>query len=456
VAIVLKDGYLLEGDASVASKVDYTVSGLDGTTLTMLASGQLADAKATLVTASGVDTIAGITLFNTHSSAVSVNLYLNDGSSRQILGIDSFGAGYHATFDGSKLYVYDENGNLQVETSPIAHASDHENGGSDEISVTGLSGLLADDQHVLDAEVVAAAKTVKLDDFASPEDNTDLDATADKHGLMPKLDKVKLDTVDANADVTGSNPPQAHASSHENGGGDEINVAGLSGELADDQPPKAHASNHTDGTDDIQDAAADGATKGISTFTAADFDAAGGVISLAADVIRDADVGTMAAEDAADYLAIADLENPPTEDETDKAPTSEWAYDHAADKDAHHSNVVSIAFIIDGGGSAITTGQKGHLEIPFACTITQVTMLADQSGSIVVDIWKDTYANFPPTDADSITASAPPTISSAQKSQDSTLSGWTTSISAGDILAFNVDSCSTIERATISLKVEKS
>jgi hypothetical protein len=34
--------------------------------------------------------------------------------------------------------------------------------------------------------------------------------------------------------------PGAHASTHENGGGDEINVAGLSGELADPQPPKAH------------------------------------------------------------------------------------------------------------------------------------------------------------------------------------------------------------------------
>jgi len=115
----------------------------------------------------------------------------------------------------------------------------------------------------------------------------------------------------------------------------------------------------------------------------------------------------------------------------------------------------SITFIIDGGGSAITTGLKGFLEIPFACTITQVTMSADASGSIVVDIWKDTYANFPPTDADSITASAPPTISSAQKSQDSTLTGWTKSISAGDILAFNVDSCTTITRVTISLKVER-
>lgn len=117
--------------------------------------------------------------------------------------------------------------------------------------------------------------------------------------------------------------------------------------------------------------------------------------------------------------------------------------------------IATITFIIDGGGSVIAVGEKGHLEIPFACTIQQATMSADQSGSIVVDIWKDSYANFPPTDADSITASAPPTISSAQKSQDSTLTGWTKDIAAGDIMAYNVDSCTTITRVTISLKVVK-
>ena len=115
----------------------------------------------------------------------------------------------------------------------------------------------------------------------------------------------------------------------------------------------------------------------------------------------------------------------------------------------------SINFVIDGGGSAITTGVKGFIEIPFACTINQVTMLADQSGSIVVDIWKDTYANYPPTDADSITAAAVPTISTATKSQDATLTGWTTSIAAGDILGYNVDSATTVTRVTVALKVTR-
>ena len=121
-----------------------------------------------------------------------------------------------------------------------------------------------------------------------------------------------------------------------------------------------------------------------------------------------------------------------------------------------NAKIADLCFVIDGGGSAIATGVKGDLEIPFACTINRATLLADQSGSIVIDIWKDGYANYPPTVADTITASAKPTLSGAAKSQDSTLTGWTTSISAGDILRFNVDSAATLTRVTLSLKVTKS
>lgn len=124
--------------------------------------------------------------------------------------------------------------------------------------------------------------------------------------------------------------------------------------------------------------------------------------------------------------------------------------------DMNWADVKSIlVYTIDNAGSAITTGVKGDVLIPFAYIIKKVTMLADTSGSLVVDIWKDTYANFAPTDADSITSAAPPTITTNTKSQDSTLTGWTTSITADNILRFNVDSCSTITRAAICLELER-
>jgi hypothetical protein len=113
-----------------------------------------------------------------------------------------------------------------------------------------------------------------------------------------------------------------------------------------------------------------------------------------------------------------------------------------------------IVLDIDGAGGAITTGVKGWVRVPFAFTITGHEITADQSGSIVVDIWADTYANYPPTDADSITASAPPTLSAATKNQDVTLTGWTTTFGEGIYLKFNVDSASTVERVVLSLQID--
>jgi hypothetical protein len=122
------------------------------------------------------------------------------------------------------------------------------------------------------------------------------------------------------------------------------------------------------------------------------------------------------------------------------------------------ARIGAVGLIIDGGGSAITTGVKGFVECPFAGTITAVTVLSTDaavtSGSIVIDIWKDTYANYPPTVADTITASAKPTLSSATKSRDTTLTGWTTAISAGDVLGFKVDSVATVTKVLISLTVQ--
>lgn len=116
----------------------------------------------------------------------------------------------------------------------------------------------------------------------------------------------------------------------------------------------------------------------------------------------------------------------------------------------------AIGCVIDGGGAAITTGVKGDIgPFTFACTIEDVSLLADQSGSIVVDIWKDSYANFPPLVADSITAAAKPTISAAVKSQDTTLTGWTTAIAIGDVLRFNVDSAASCQRVALSMKYKR-
>jgi hypothetical protein len=114
----------------------------------------------------------------------------------------------------------------------------------------------------------------------------------------------------------------------------------------------------------------------------------------------------------------------------------------------------AFEFIIDGGDVEILTGVKGEIEIPFDCTITSVRLIADQVGSIVVDINKSTYATFPTVA--SITGGSEPTISSAIKSEDTTLTGWTLELSAGDIIQYEVDSVTSIERCLVSLNLLKS
>lgn len=120
------------------------------------------------------------------------------------------------------------------------------------------------------------------------------------------------------------------------------------------------------------------------------------------------------------------------------------------------STAGSFGLTIDGGGSAITTGTKGYITIPYNGTITGWDIFADTTGSIVVDVWKDTYANFPPTVADSIAGTEKPTLSSAIKNQDTNLTSWTTSVSAGDIIAFNVDSAATVTRVNLIIYITKS
>ena len=128
-------------------------------------------------------------------------------------------------------------------------------------------------------------------------------------------------------------------------------------------------------------------------------------------------------------------------------------WDSYSDAGSTSARTRTIDMIIDGGGSTITTGVKGYISFPVAATITGARTLADQSGSIVIDVWKDTYANYPPTVADTITASAKPTLSSAIKANDTTLTGWTTSIAAGDVLGFKVDSATTVTRVILQLTV---
>ncbi|MCK5012225.1 MAG: hypothetical protein KAS66_00235 [Candidatus Omnitrophica bacterium] len=85
-----------------------------------------------------------------------------------------------------------------------------------------------------------------------------------------------------------------------------------------------------------------------------------------------------------------------------------------------------IIFPFYDGGNILATGEYAHLEItiPYGIDIYEAQILGDQTGSIVIELWADSYANYPPTVADKITATDPPTVTSAIKSKDTDVSSW--------------------------------
>jgi hypothetical protein len=95
---------------------------------------------------------------------------------------------------------------------PTGHHTNHEQGGSDEISVQGLSGVLADAQTPLA-----------------------------HHGAHEVGGSDEISVAGLSGTLADPQTPAGHHTSHESGAVDEINVSGLHGTLADDQSPVAHA-----------------------------------------------------------------------------------------------------------------------------------------------------------------------------------------------------------------------
>jgi hypothetical protein len=118
-----------------------------------------------------------------------------------------------------------------------------------------------------------------------------------------------------------------------------------------------------------------------------------------------------------------------------------------------------VRFNANGFGNVPQVGRVKYIRIPYAGTITSWTLTAfDANGApvsanCVVDIWKDTDANYPPVAADSI-PSPKPTLSAQNKASSSSLGSWvTTSIAAGEWLAFKIDSIDTATEIDLMLEI---
>jgi len=113
-----------------------------------------------------------------------------DDADEMLIHNDSQGAIYSVAMTAIWTYINSKIGGVGAKTTPI-----------DADKIVMKDSADSDNQKELtfvnswDNYYEAKAEAIKLDDFAAPEDNTDLDATGSAHGLMPKLDKTKLDAM---------------------------------------------------------------------------------------------------------------------------------------------------------------------------------------------------------------------------------------------------------------------
>ncbi len=116
------------------------------------------------------------------------------------------------------------------------------------------------------------------------------------------------------------------------------------------------------------------------------------------------------------------------------------------------ANAFEIIFEKDGTGVGLSTGVAHDAYVAWPFMVYGHVIQANVSGSIVFDIWANTFAtNDPPVVAETITASAKPTLSSQQQVLSTTLTGWTQTFAAGTALRVNIDSVSTLTRYTLTL-----
>ncbi len=128
-----------------------------------------------------------------------------------------------------------ETADYDKSATPSAHASTHQDGGADEISVAALSGQLADAQP--STWTLVSGKPTTFTPAAHKTSHQDGGAD-------------EISVTGLSGTLADPQTPAAHKTSHQDGGADEISVTGLSGHLADAQDPVAHNTTHDVGGSD--------------------------------------------------------------------------------------------------------------------------------------------------------------------------------------------------------------
>jgi hypothetical protein len=122
------------------------------------------------------------------------------------------------------------------------------------------------------------------------------------------------------------------------------------------------------------------------------------------------------------------------------------------------AQVQAVTIMIDGGGSPISPGVKGAAKVPVGSTLDawEIVSVDNTTGDIIVELWQDTYPNFPPTSADIIGAEERPTLNAQTKNADTSLNGGVGyPITGGNWIMWNVLSASDVKIVALALTLTR-
>jgi hypothetical protein len=111
--------------------------------------------------------------------------------------------------------------------------------------------------------------------------------------------------------------------------------------------------------------------------------------------------------------------------------------------------LAKISMSIDAGTNTIETGFKGYFEATSDMTISGWNIVANRTGTILIDLFKTTYNNF--SSFGSIITGIPPSLNNQNKSYGNIMTGWNIGVSRGDILEFVVKGCTGINKININI-----
>jgi len=100
------------------------------------------------------------------------------------------------------------------------------------------------------------------------------------------------------------------------------------------------------------------------------------------------------------------------------------------------SNVRTLNFAIGDGSGSVTTGVKGHVVVDADYTLTAWTLIGQTTGAFNVTVARISPGAYPLTSVPTYTSIVTPSMTTGQYATQTT--GLSISISAGDVLEFNV------------------